>query len=137
MPQIYRDVASDLMTIGPGIGYESMSKFRLVTLIFTCLGITIPLLLCSQVPLSNSQTETVRSYSSNSSQSIISDNLPRVMPRVRTQTWRFDIDVRVGAMSNQDDVRELFKEILNDAKTRIEFSGLEQSSFSYDLPEGK
>jgi hypothetical protein len=38
-------------------------------------------------------------------------------------------------MSNQEDVCELFKEILNDAKARLELSGLEQSSFSYDLPE--
>ena len=60
-----------------------------------------------------------------------------VMPRARTQTWRFDIDVQVAAMSTQDDVCDLFKEILNDAKARNEFtvSGLEQSSFSYVLPE--
>ena len=57
------------------------------------------------------------------------------MLRARTQTWRFDIEVQVGAMSNQDDVCDLFKEILNDAKARLELSGLEQSSFSYDLPE--
>ena len=45
--------------------------------------------------------------------------------------------VQVGAMTNQDDVCELFKEILNNAKARIKFnfSGLEQCSFSYDLPE--
>ena len=58
-----------------------------------------------------------------------------VMPRARTQTWRFDIDVQVAAMSTQDDVCDLLKENLNDAKARYEFSGLEQSSFSYDLPE--
>ena len=45
--------------------------------------------------------------------------------------------VQVGAMSNQDEVCDLFKDILNDAKARVglNFSGLEQSSFSFDLPE--
>ena len=40
-------------------------------------------------------------------------------------------------MSTQDDVCELFKEILNNAEARNKsnFTGLEQSAFSYDLSE--
>ena len=67
--------------------------------------------------------------------SIITDYLPRVMSQARTPIWCFDFDVHVAAMSTQGDVCDLFKEILNDAKARNEIRGLEQSSFSYDLPE--
>ena len=38
-------------------------------------------------------------------------------------------------MSDQDDICGLFKGILNYANARIELHGLEQSSFSYNLPE--
>jgi len=38
-------------------------------------------------------------------------------------------------MSNTDEVYDLFKEILNDAKVKHEISGLEQSSFSCDFPQ--
>ena len=40
-------------------------------------------------------------------------------------------------MSTQDEVCDLFKEILDDAEARnkLNFTGLEQSAFSYDLPE--
>ena len=56
---------------------------------------------------------------------------------VRTRTWRFDINVQVGALTTQDEVCQLFKDILNNAKARKElnFRGLEQSAFSYDLPQ--
>ena len=56
-------------------------------------------------------------------------------PRVRARTWRFDVDVRVGPWSNHDDIRDLFKGILNESMARTEISGLKESSFSHDLPE--
>ena len=56
-------------------------------------------------------------------------------PRVRARTWRFDVDVRVGPLSNHDDVCDLFKGILNESMARTEISGLKESSFSHDLPD--
>ena len=56
-------------------------------------------------------------------------------PGVKARTWRFDVNVQVGPLSNQDEICDLFRGILNESKARTEISGLEQSSFSYDLPE--
>jgi hypothetical protein len=47
----------------------------------------------------------------------------------------FFVNVHVGPLSNQDEVCDLFRGILNESKARTEIRGLEQSSFSYDLPE--
>jgi hypothetical protein len=44
-------------------------------------------------------------------------------------------DVNVGPLSNQEEVCDLFRGILNESNARTEIRGLEQSSFSYDLPE--
>ena len=57
------------------------------------------------------------------------------MAQTMARTYRFDVTVHVGALSGQHDVCDLFKVILNDAKERLEISGLEQCSFSYDVPE--
>ena len=54
---------------------------------------------------------------------------------VRSRTWRFDVNVQVGPLSNQEAVCDLFRGILNESNARTEIRGLEQSSFSYDLPE--
>jgi hypothetical protein len=54
---------------------------------------------------------------------------------VRSQTWRFDVNVQVGPLSNQEEVCYLFRGILNESNARTQICGLEQSSFSYDLPE--
>ena len=57
------------------------------------------------------------------------------MARSMARTYLFDVTIHVGALSGQEDVCDLFKVILNDAKERLEVSGLEQFSFSYDVPE--
>ena len=57
------------------------------------------------------------------------------MPRKIARTWRFDVDLRMAQLSTQEEVRELFKEILIAANERVQISGLEQSAFSYDLPD--
>ena len=41
----------------------------------------------------------------------------------------------MGPLSSQDDVCELFKETLRAADARIKISGLENCSFSYDVPD--
>ena len=41
----------------------------------------------------------------------------------------------MGPFSSQDDVCESFKEILRAADARIKISGLENCSFSYDVPD--
>ena len=51
------------------------------------------------------------------------------------RTYRFDVTVHVGKLSGHEDVRDLFKVILHDAKERLEISGLEPCSFSYDVLE--
>ena len=60
-----------------------------------------------------------------------------VMARTQAmaRTYRFDVTIHVGALSGQEDVCDLFKVILNDAKERLEISGLEQCSFSCDVPD--
>jgi hypothetical protein len=39
------------------------------------------------------------------------------------------------ALSRKEEVRAIFKEILVSANVRLPISGLEQSSFSYDVPD--
>ena len=41
----------------------------------------------------------------------------------------------MAQLSTQEEVRELFKEILIAANERVQISGLEQSAFSYDLSD--
>ena len=61
----------------------------------------------------------------------MTDNKSRIM----SQRYRFDVSVRMGPLSSQDDVCESFKEILLAADARIKISGLENCSFSYDVPD--
>ena len=44
--------------------------------------------------------------------------------------------LRVPPLSGQDDVLHIFRSILNKAHDNIAISGLDQSSFSYDVPDG-
>ena len=55
--------------------------------------------------------------------------------RNRSHTYRFDVSVRMGPWSSHEDVCESFKEILNAADARIKLNRLENSSFSYDVPD--
>ena len=50
-------------------------------------------------------------------------------------TYRFDVSVRMGPLSSQEDVSESFKEILRAVDTRIKISGLKICSFSYYVPQ--
>ena len=51
------------------------------------------------------------------------------------RTWHFHVNLRIAELSLQEEVRDIFKEILNTANDRLPICGLKQSSFSYDLPQ--
>ena len=53
----------------------------------------------------------------------------------RARTWRFDLKLRIGALSDSDDVCISFKALLNDAQERLALTGLEHSAFFYNAPE--
>ena len=55
--------------------------------------------------------------------------------RKMSQTYRFDVSVRMSPLSFQADVCESFKEILRAADARIKICGLENCFFSYDVPD--
>ena len=57
------------------------------------------------------------------------------MTRTMIQSDRFDVSIQIGILSGQEDICDLFKDILNAAGGRLEISGLEQSAFSYDIPQ--
>ena len=57
--------------------------------------------------------------------------------RIRTRTWRFDLTLRVPPLSGQEDVLQVVRSILNKAHDNLAISGLDQSSFSYDVPDGE
>ena len=57
------------------------------------------------------------------------------MDRIRSQVWRFDLSLRVPLLFAREDVRISFREILDQARDRIAINGLDQGSFSYDVPE--
>jgi hypothetical protein len=57
------------------------------------------------------------------------------IPGVKALTWRFDDNIQIAPLSNQDEIYDLFRGILYESKARTEISGLEPSSFSCDLPE--
>ena len=61
--------------------------------------------------------------------------MDRLRPENRPQIWRFDLNLRVPLLSDREDVRILFRSILDEAMERIAIKGLDQSSFSYDVPE--
>jgi hypothetical protein len=51
------------------------------------------------------------------------------------RTWHFHVNLRIAELSLQEEVRDIFKEILNTANDRLQICGLKQSSFSYDLSQ--
>ena len=60
------------------------------------------------------------------------------MAQLMARTWRFDLTLSIGALSDSYEVCNTFKEILNAAAAalaRLEMRGLEYSSFSYDVLE--
>ena len=58
-----------------------------------------------------------------------------LQPVTRARPWRFDLTLRMDALSGSDDVCISFKELLNNAQERIALPGLEQVSFFYDVPD--
>ena len=58
-----------------------------------------------------------------------------LQPVARARTWRFDLTLRIDALSDSDDVCDSFKELLNDAQERLALTGLEHSAFFYNAPE--
>ena len=55
---------------------------------------------------------------------------------LRANAWRFDLTLSMPPLSGQDDVLQVFSSILNKAHDKIAISGLDQSSFSFDVPGG-
>ena len=55
------------------------------------------------------------------------------MNRERARIWRFDLILCVPALSGPEDVCDVFRSILDKARER-DLRGLDQSSFSYDVP---
>jgi hypothetical protein len=51
------------------------------------------------------------------------------------QTWHFHVALRMPELSQQEEVRAIFKEILVYANVRLPISGLEQPSLSYEVPD--
>ena len=54
------------------------------------------------------------------------------MDPVRARTWRFDLSLLMPALSSTDDVRVVFRSILDKATA---IAGLVRSSFCYDVPD--
>ena len=54
---------------------------------------------------------------------------------VRPKTWRFDFPLKMPAFSDPEVVRDACIQILDSANIKSEIKDLEQSSFSYDVPE--
>ena len=57
------------------------------------------------------------------------------MAQLMARTWRFNLTLRIGALSDSYEVCNTFKEILDAALARLEMRGLEYSSFSYNVLE--
>ena len=57
------------------------------------------------------------------------------MPRDMARTWHFHVTLRMPRLSQQEEVRDTFKGILISANNRLPLCGVEQSSFSYDVPD--
>ena len=55
--------------------------------------------------------------------------------QMTARTWHFHVALWMPALSQQEEIRAIFKEILVSANVRLPISGLEQSSFSYDVPD--
>jgi hypothetical protein len=56
------------------------------------------------------------------------------MPLNIARTWHFGVNLRMSDLSQPEEVRDIFKEILISADDQIPIRGL-QSSFSYGIPE--
>ncbi len=50
-------------------------------------------------------------------------------------TWRFDMVIELPALSDREEVRVVTKSILDEAQSKTAILHLDQSSFSYDVPE--
>ena len=48
------------------------------------------------------------------------------MASTMARTYPFDVTIHIGALPGQENVCDLFKVISNDAKERLEVTGLEQ-----------
>ena len=57
------------------------------------------------------------------------------MTENKARTWHFRVNLRMAELSLQEEVRDIFKKILISANVRLPIRGLEQSSFSYGIPE--
>ena len=57
------------------------------------------------------------------------------MPRDMARTWHFHVTLRMPRLSQQEEVRDTFKGILISANNRLSLCGVDQSSFSYDVPD--
>ena len=57
------------------------------------------------------------------------------MARLRAMTWRFDMVIELPALSDREEVRVVTKSILDEAQSKTAILHLDQSSFSYDVPE--
>jgi hypothetical protein len=57
------------------------------------------------------------------------------MSRKMPMTWRFDLYVQMPSVSSMEDVRANFIDILDTANTNMPINELDQSSFSYDMPQ--
>jgi hypothetical protein len=57
------------------------------------------------------------------------------MTENKARTWHFRVNLRMAELSLQEEVRDIFKKILISANVRLPIHGLEQSSFSYDIPQ--
>jgi hypothetical protein len=55
------------------------------------------------------------------------------MPQNRARVWHFRASRRMPGLSQQEEIRDTFKEFLISTEDRLPICGLEQSSFSYDL----
>lgn len=51
------------------------------------------------------------------------------------RTWHFRVRLRMPALSQQEEVRDTFREILISADSRLSIRELEQSSCSYGIPD--
>ena len=52
-----------------------------------------------------------------------------------SRSYRLDVSVHLDPLSSQDDVCQLFKDILRAADARIKIGGLENCAFAYNLPD--
>ena len=59
------------------------------------------------------------------------------MAPYRARTWRFDVTIELPTLSDRDEVCNVMRSILDEAHSKIAILGLDQSSFSYNVPEDR